>query len=206
MCNRNLHDYIHISIPVPLRFEHLFKWKISQSCRWIQTGNSYKFYFYRPEKTIKLAKSKIKKIKENLNETDHVSDLCKNASGKINALPRVAPYISISKCHILMNTFFKSQCNYCPLVWMCHCRINNTRINRLHKRCLRIIYNNKTSSFENIWEKDSSVSLHNRNLQVLATETFKINRGIPSSIMKGIFERRAEHPYNLRCISQFSAP
>ena len=24
--------------------------------------------------------------------------------------------------------------------------------------------------------------------------------------MKGIFEPRAEHPYNLRCISQFSAP
>ena len=24
--------------------------------------------------------------------------------------------------------------------------------------------------------------------------------------MKGIFEPKAEHPYNLRCISQFSAP
>ena len=35
---------------------------------------------------------------------------------------------------------------------------------------------------------------------------FKINRGISSSIMKGIFEPKAEHPYNLRCISQFFAP
>ena len=68
--------------------------------------------------------------------------------------------------------------NYCPLVCTCHSRINNTKINRLHGRCLRVIYNDKTSSFENLLEKDGSVSIHNRNLQVLAIEMFKINRGI----------------------------
>ena len=57
------------------------------------------------------------------------------------------------------------------------------------------MFNDKTSSFENPLEKDS------RNLQVLTAEMFKINKGISSSIMKGIFEPRAEHPYNLRCIS-----
>ena len=55
-------------------------------------------------------------------------------------------------------------------------------------------------------EKDGSVSIHNKNLQVLVTEMFKINRGIPLSTMKGIFEPKADHPYNLRCISRFSAP
>ena len=55
-----------------------------------------------------------------------------------------------------------------------------TKINELHKRCLRIIYNDKTSSFEILLEKDGSVSIHNRNLQDLATEMFKISRGISS--------------------------
>ena len=55
-------------------------------------------------------------------------------------------------------------------------------------------------------EKVGSVSIHNRNLQVLVAEMFKINRGISSSIMKGIFKPKAEHPYNLRCIFQFFAP
>ena len=41
-----------------------------------------------------------------------------------------------------------------------------------------IIYNDKTSSFENLLEKDGSISIHNRNLQVLVIEIFKINRGI----------------------------
>ena len=79
---------------------------------------------------------------------DHISELCKKASRKIHALSRVAPYMNISKRRILMNAFFKSQFNYCLLVWMCHGRANNGKINRLHKRCLLIIYSDKQTSFE----------------------------------------------------------
>ena len=50
-------------------------------------------------------------------------------------------------------------------------------------------------------EKDDFVYIHNRNLQVLVAEMFQINRGVLLSIMKGIFEPKAEHPYKLRCIS-----
>ena len=91
----------------------------------------------------------------------HVSDLCKNASRKINVLARVAPYMSISKRHVLIKQCFnnKSQFNYCPLVWMCHSRINRAKINRLQERCLRIIYNDKTSSLKILLEKDGSISI-----------------------------------------------
>ena len=134
------------------------------------------------------------KFNYKLTFTSHVSDIIK-----------VAPYFIISK-RILMNAFFTSQFNYCSLVWMCHNRTNNMKINRHHERCLRIIYNDKTSSFENLLENDGSVSIHNRNFQVLDTEIFKINRGISPSIVKDIYKQKAEHPYNLRCISQLSAP
>ena len=56
------------------------------------------------------------KFHYNLTFNNHVSDLCKNASRKINALDKVAPYISISKSSILMDAFFKLQFNYCPLI------------------------------------------------------------------------------------------
>ena len=36
-----------------------------------------------------------------------------------------------------------------------HSCIINTKINRLHERCLRIIYCDKESSFEELLEKDS---------------------------------------------------
>ena len=60
------------------------------------------------------------------------------------------------------------------IVWMCHSRANNGKINKLHKRCLRIIYSDKQSSFETLLEKDGTVSVHNRNLQILATEMYNI--------------------------------
>ena len=53
-----------------------------------------------------------------------------------------------------MNAFFKSQFNYCPRIIMCHSCENNNEINRLHERCLIIIYNDKRLSFNALLEKD----------------------------------------------------
>ena len=104
-----------------------------------------------------------------------------------------------------MNSFFKTQFNYCPLIWVFHSRENNRKINRLHERCLRTIYNDKQSSFNELLEKDGSASIHERNLQVLATEMYKISNGLSTPLMKDIFSIN-RNPYNLRQNSQFSRP
>ena len=39
----------------------------------------------------------------------------------------------------------------------------NNKINRLHERCLKIIYNDKTSSFVDLLAKDGSVTIQTRN-------------------------------------------
>ena len=57
---------------------------------------------------------------------------------------------------------------------MCHSRIINKKLNRLHERCLRITYCEKQSSFEELLEKDSSASINERNIQILATEIYKV--------------------------------
>ena len=70
---------------------------------------------------------------------------------------------------------------------MCHSRENNKKINRLLERCLRTIYKDKQSSFNELLEKDGSVSLNKRNLQVLATEVYKISNGLSAPLMKIYF-------------------
>ena len=47
-----------------------------------------------------------------------ISDICKKASRKVCVLARVTSCMSLSKKLALMNAFFKSQFNYCPLIWM----------------------------------------------------------------------------------------
>ena len=56
----------------------------------------------------------------------HIKDICQNASQKLNALARLAPCMGTTKKCILMNAIFKSQFNYCILVWICCNRSLNT--------------------------------------------------------------------------------
>ena len=89
---------------------------------------------------------------------------------------------------------------------MCHSRTNNRKIGRVHKRCLKIIYNDKQSSFIKLLGKDNSVSIHQRNLQILALEMFKVSNSLPPVLMNDIFKLRVEQTYNLRKLSQFYGP
>ena len=62
------------------------------------------------------------KIDSKLNFKEHLDGIIEKASRTINALSRIAPYMNTGKRRLLMNCFFASQFNHCPLVWMCHHR------------------------------------------------------------------------------------
>ena len=85
---------------------------------------------------------------------------------------RVRKYLSWEKLRLLMKCFIESQFNYCPLIWMCHSRALNNKINKLHERALRQVYRDKTLTFEQMLEKDGSFTIHQRNLQKLAIEMY----------------------------------
>ena len=52
----------------------------------------------------------------------HVSQICKKASKKLQALSRLSKYMDINKRRMLMKVFIISKLSYCPLVWMFHSR------------------------------------------------------------------------------------
>ena len=80
---------------------------------------------------------------------------------------------------------------------MCHNHTKNSKINRVHERCLHLIYNDKKPSIEQLLEVDSSLSVHDRNLRALATEMYKIYHGISQTIINEIFTLRHQKQYNL---------
>ena len=88
---------------------------------------------------------------------------------------------------VLMNAFFNVQFNYCPLIWMLHSRQNNNQIKHLHERCLRLFHNGKLPYYEELLEKDGSVSIHHKNIQSLAIEMFQIKHGQSPEIVRDIF-------------------
>ena len=57
-----------------------------------------------------------------------VTNICRKASRKTYALARIVPYTDFYERRMVMNAFFSSQFNYCPLIWMCHSRSTNRKI------------------------------------------------------------------------------
>ena len=127
------------------------------------------------------------KIDNKMTFNDHVSDICTKASQKLNALSRISNYMTFKQCQTTMKSFILSQFGYCPLVWMFHSRKLNNRINRIHKRALRIVYKDNESSFKELLEKDESLTIHERNIQTLAIELYKVLNGLSPKIMDLVF-------------------
>ena len=106
--------------------------------------------------------------------------------------------MSFDKKKILLKTFITSQFNYCPLAWMCHSRGLNNKINNLHERTLRNVYQDKKSGFETLLKNDNSVTIHLRNLHYLVPEVYKVKNNISSEIIKEIFDFQENENYTLR--------
>ena len=93
-------------------------------------------------------------IGNRLNFDYHISQLCKKAGKKLHALTRVFKYMDISQRKLIANVFIMSQFSYCSLIWMFHSRAMEHRINRIHKRTLRLIYPNQHQlTFKELLEK-----------------------------------------------------
>ena len=72
-----------------------------------------------------------------------------------------------------------------------------TKINRIHDRALRITYNNKSSSFQDLLDKENSVAIHHRNIRTVARETFKVLHWLLPPLLNEVFVERNCN-YNLR--------
>ena len=184
----------------------LFKW-LNNNYMKVNTGKSHLLLSGNSRATATIDNSYIESEDEqvllgittdsNLTFENHVRNICKKASQKLNALARIAPYMNIQKRTTVMKSFVTSQFSYCPLIWMFHSRRLNNKINSIHERALRIAYQDNTSAFQELLNKDNSVSIHHGNLQVLATEMFKIHRGLSPEILRETFVSKTSS-YNLR--------
>ena len=99
-------------------------------------------------------------IDRDLEFDKHVLKLCSKANQKLSALSRMANLLSFNKRRTLFKVFVESQFKYCPIVWMFHSRRTNKKINRLHERALRIVYDDVVSTFDQLLAMDESFCIH----------------------------------------------
>ena len=70
---------------------------------------------------------------------------------------------------------------------MFHSRTLNNRINKIHEKALRIVYNDDLSSVDELLNRDNSFTIHAWNIQALAIELCKVINGLSPEIMNHVF-------------------
>ena len=81
----------------------------------------------------------------------------------------------------------------------------NSKINKLHERALRIVYQDGISNFEELLEKYNSFSIHHQNIQTSATEMYTVHYSLSENSFYNIFES-SKSPYNLRSQCDLGIP
>ena len=74
----------------------------------------------------------------------------------------------------------------------------NSKINCHHELSLRIVQFDKSSTFEELLERDKIFSVYHKNIQSLAIEMYKFVNGLSPEIMSSIFHVKESNKYSLR--------
>ena len=127
-------------------------------------------------------------IDKKLDFDKHVSKLIKRANSKLTVIKRSFKYLTQTKRKMLLNSFVQSQFSYAPLVWMLHSKSLVSKINRVHKSFLSLLYNDTESSFEQLLSKENTFTIHQKNIQKVMIEMFKSKNDIGPKLLKDIFQ------------------
>ena len=88
---------------------------------------------------------------------------------------------------------------------MFHERQINYKINKIHERALRIVYNDTFMSFEELLVKDTTFTIDHQNIKSLEIEMYKAVNNLLAGNLSRFFVR-SNHNYNLPSKSELTVP
>ena len=146
-------------------------------------------------------------IDNKLSFVNHIKHICKKSNSKLTALFRYSKILNFEKRRVLLKSFIESQFSYSPLAWMFHDRWLENKINRIHERALRFVYDDDIATFKELLVMDGSFTIHQRNIQTMIIEMYKSKHEIGPDLLKNIFtiNDNYEGPH-LRSKSEFTRP
>ena len=128
------------------------------------------------------------KIDNKLNFDLHINDLCRAASGQLNALLRLNHFLNFNAKQVLIQSFIYANFNYCPLIW--HFSSSNylQKIESIQKRVLRFLYNDQESDYTTLFVKAGKTAMNLYRLKVFCTEVYKSINSLSPLYIKDIFQ------------------
>ena len=123
-------------------------------------------------------------IDDELNFNLHISKICRSAANKLHALIRLRMFLNFEEKKALINSYFYSSFNYCPLVWMFSSAKSLNKVESLQKRALRFLYEDCVSSYEELLQKAEKETMKVNRLRSLCIEIYNLINIINPTYMK----------------------
>ena len=99
---------------------------------------------------------------------------CKKAATQLNVLKRFKKnFTGFKEKKILVQSFVYSNFNYCPFVWYFSSAKSLQKIEQLQERALRFLYNDHTSSYNDLLLKSDKGTMLVARQRTLCIEIFK---------------------------------
>ena len=108
---------------------------------------------------------------------------------------RIGHNLSLLNRQTIFHTF--SNFNFCSLAWHFCSETNTKKIEKLQERGLRFVYNDFSSSYEDLLTKTKLSNLHIRRMRTMHIETFKILNGLAPPVLTNLQQKRG-NIYNFR--------
>ena len=131
-------------------------------------------------------------IDNKLTFTLQISILCKSAANQLNSIKRLRRHFDQNIKSRMAKTFVMSQFNYCPLVWH-FCGPGDThKMEKIHERALRFIYNDHTTDYTELMEKNGESTLYLKRVRTMANEVYKAINDISPKYSKEMLSFRSK--------------
>ena len=136
-------------------------------------------------------------IDDKLTFSRHVSMCCTKAAKQLNAMARISRYIDIDARKLIYNSFIVSCFSYCPLVWHFCGKQNSDKLEKINERALRILYNDFTSSYDQLLSQHNTTTILISRLKIMTLEVFKCLKTLGPPCLHDLFTVKPLE-YNMR--------
>ena len=117
-------------------------------------------------------------IDNKLSFKTHIGILCRDAANKLNGIKRLKSYLDITTKRQLAKTFCLCYFNYCPVIWHFCGTGDIHKIERLHERVIRFIYNDYTSNYLELLSSNDEPTMFLKRVREIAQEVYKTLNGM----------------------------
>ena len=122
-----------------------------------------------------------------LNLKKNIYNIYKKASNQLNVICRLQKFMGHKEKEAIINTFVHSNFNYGCLIWHFSSKKSQNKVEKIHERSLKFLSNDYLSSYAELLEKSTSVSMETKRLRTMVYEIFKTLNNLNPVFMKDIF-------------------